>query len=51
MFLDPYNKRLNNFEIEQISNPDFDFNFYQNPLQVSKRLSIYNNVLKAFILH
>ena len=44
MLLDPYNKRLNNFEKEQISNFDFDFNFYQNPVKVSKILSV-NNVI------
>ena len=31
--LDPYTKKLNKFEIEKISS--FDFDFFQNPVQVS----------------
>ena len=38
--LDPYSKKLNTFEIEKISTFDLDFNFFQNPVQVSKRLRV-----------
>jgi hypothetical protein len=38
--LDPYSKKLNNLEIEKISTLDLDFNFYQNPVQMSKRLRV-----------
>ena len=38
--LDTYTKKLNTLEIEKISTFDFDFNFFQNPVQVSKRLRI-----------
>ena len=35
--LEPYTKRLNNLDIEKINCFDPDFNFYQNPVQVSAR--------------
>jgi hypothetical protein len=38
--LDPYSKKLNTIEIEKISTFDLDFNFFQNPVQVSKRLRV-----------
>jgi hypothetical protein len=38
--LDPYSKKLKTSEIEKISTFDLDFNFFQNPEQVSKRLRV-----------
>ena len=40
--LEPYTKRLNNLDIEKITCFDPDFNFYQNPVQVSAKLCVAN---------
>ena len=42
ILLEPFYKKLNQFEMEKISSFELDYNFFENPVRTSLMLSLAN---------